>query len=146
MSEDLHDFEYLWQAGSEWGLSQRIQAATELVIVFPAGQPTTKELVSLRQISPAHRNTPVAALKASLSDTPNLSLGDFSAYQAHELAAAARQHGLQVQLNDRTEISYLPVHKRTGDALIIEDDQLARAVTERMINAGVTIISAIEAD
>ena len=58
---------------------------------------------------------------------------------ARDVARDLSTGGLQVEIDDVSRISYIPVDRTTGHALLIEDELEAAKVAESMIAAGVPV-------
>ena len=63
----------------------------------------------------------------------------YSPTDAAQLAQAARDKGLRVEVRSADAVSHVPYNDRTKSALIIDDDALALAVVNRMLRESVSI-------
>jgi len=140
----LDELSYLWTSG-EWGLESHNQSSARVVFVFRDSRPSPKELLAVRALLDRFRDTPMHLLKGEVGSLPEYVAGEFGGIEARRLAESAQQLGLTTRIEDTSHVGYLPVGIE-GGALLIEDDELAKLVTDEMRRQGVPIISWIEAD
>ena len=97
------------------------------------------DVAKLRQLTEEYRD--LSAIEArAIVGRRRADLGLRSEIEARELECDGRELGLIVELECRSETSYLPVNELTNMTLIIEDDGLARRVCEEAIARGVKVV------
>ncbi len=80
-----------------------------------------------------------AAARAFAGTGGRLELGEFPGPQARRLLDQLGGAGLRTELRVTSGVSYLPLDRTTGAALIVEDNAEARILAEEMIRAGVPV-------
>jgi hypothetical protein len=136
---DLAALAYLWDGSEpEWSLRELRRQERRLVIVFEASGATARDLASLREVFDEFRDRPAQELWEELSGNGRIAIERvYSPKDVERVVDAATARGLKVELSARESIGYVPVNTHTQSALLIEDDELAREVAERMLAAGV---------
>src|SRR5687767_1899488 len=119
-----------WDRSHDWILQRCPRSLTRITIHFSQKSPTVTELAALRRCFPEFREMPPAMLRARLGDSGMLSLVEMSTREARPLVQAARKEGLRVVDEGRSYVSYLPIDRTTGCALLIEDEAEMQAVAE----------------
>jgi hypothetical protein len=66
--------------------------------------------------------------------------------EARQLISEAKELTLSIIAIDASVTNYLQIHSISNTALIIEDDDLAKRVIEKMLKSGTPIIEHIEID
>jgi hypothetical protein len=140
MDDSLAEYEYLWD-GSEpgWTIQQRDESRARVSVVFETDSPSVNELKKLRQVFPGYSDIPLSELKASLQGRNDHEIGDFESSEVHEMASNCDKAGLVLRIDAYQHRTYLPVNEITSIALIIEDDDLAKAVAEHAIERGLPV-------
>ncbi len=119
---------------------------SSLKISFAGSQPTIQEIIALRKLIVAYQNTPAIEIKSLLKNQQEIDLGIVSSIEARKMISHARQLNLEIIATDVSATNYLPIHLKTNSALIIEDNDLARRVIEKMLQSGVRVSEHIEID
>ncbi len=128
-----------WDRSRDWVVQRYYNELTRVTIRFQRGTPSVAELLAVRRCLPQFRDTPPAALRASIGRAGFLPLGEMPTREARRLVEDARAAGLEVVAENASFISYLPYDRTTRCAWLIEDEAEARSVAEAMIAAGVPI-------
>jgi hypothetical protein len=128
-----------WDRSHDWVLKCFESDRAELTIRFEGGRPSLRELAALRRYLPGFRDVPPATARARAGDRGRLELGDLPGPEARRLWDELRRAGLQAELHNTSGVSYLPLDRTTGAALIVEDDAEAQRLAEEMIRAGVPV-------
>lgn len=136
---DLDDFAFLWDGSQQGWRLQKINHRTWHVWVMLSTEgPTVDEIRRVRQLDPSLGSLGAREAMARLRGATTVELpGPVGNIEMRALVERARALGLQtrVELEDRS--SCLPM--RNGEALLIELDDLARQVVERMEAAGLPV-------
>lgn len=138
MSIDEH--RHLWD-GSEagWTLHQFNRLAWRISFPFSPDGPTQSDIVALRKLLPELRSTPISNVLDELRGRMSYDVPDeLGNIDMRDLMDAANKLGLQPKAESIDRGGYLPVHT-DGGAMIIEDDDIAALVAERMLAAGVPV-------
>ena len=147
--DELEDLSYLWDGSENWGLSATYHSDVDLKVVFEGERPSVQELMAVRKLLNEYHDVPVHQVKAQIGNSKELSLGIRSSMEAHHLLEQAQKLGLNLVEEDASHVDYWPV-KPVDDGessfLLIEDEELAKRVTQKMLEAGVPIVEHIEVD
>jgi hypothetical protein len=141
----LDEYRHLWD-GSEpgWTLVRVDRVVWRLVFEFGESGPTQLEIASLRTLLDEFRDIPLSTvwkrLKGLRRYEPDQQYGDNDCRTLSERAAIL---GLRVQPIARDAGGCVPISPG-GCALIIENNALAKEVTDRMREAGVPISRTID--
>jgi hypothetical protein len=122
-----------------WKLLRIDDVRYQVTFLFADAGPTAVEILGIRQTLDEFRNQPMQEVLKELRGKGRYVLPrNLTNLESRELVEVARMNGLKVNVDGQRTCSYLPVSpdKMAG---IIEDYELATAVTERMIAAGVPI-------
>jgi hypothetical protein len=134
----LDDFAFLWDGSqSGWRIRKTYHRTWHVWVMLSQG-PTVDEIRRVRQLDPSLGSLSAREAMARLRGATTVELpGPVGNIEMRVLVERARALGLQtrVELEDRS--SCLPV--RNGEALLIEPDDLARQVVERMEAAGLPV-------
>ncbi len=98
----------------------------------------------MRKLVDELRELPTSEVLARLRGVREYDLGIMSGIHAGYVARDAKRLGLNVVTIDKSETTYLPIHKVDKHALVIEDDDLAKKVTQKMLDEGVPIIEGVQ--
>ena len=140
MDDSLTEYEYLWDGSDPgWTIQQRDESRARVSVVFETDSPSVNELKKLRQVFPTYRDVLPSTLKASLQGRNEYEIGDFKSSEVHEMASNCDEVGLVLRIEVYHSKTYLPVNEITSIALIIEDDDLAKAVAEHAIERGLPV-------
>jgi hypothetical protein len=142
----LNCYQYLWDGSDEWGLMAIYNPQSSLKISFAGSQATIKEIIAVRKLIVAYQNTPAIEIKSLFQNKQEIDLGIMPSIEARRIIDRARQLNLEIIATDVSVTNYLPIHLKTNAGLIIEDDDLARRVIEKMLQSGVGAIQHIEID
>jgi hypothetical protein len=136
----LDEYRHLWD-GSESGWTLQRFDRIEWCITFhfsPSG-PNKSEIAALRKLLDEFRNLPVSDVWQQLRGRSTFTLPrEVGNIDMRELIDCARELGLNVTADSIDRGGYLPIHNDES-ALLIEDDEIAVQVAERMIAAGVPV-------
>lgn len=128
-----------WDRTHDWVLVRVWHDLTRVEILFRQPSPSVAELASIRRCLPQFRHMPPASVRAAIGGSGTLPLGEMPTPEARRLIEAARAEQLQVAAEDASFVSYLPLDRTTGCALVIEDDEESAAVAQEMLAAGVPV-------
>jgi len=136
----IDEYRYLWD-GSEPGWRLRETDFTVHYISFCFGEcgPSKADVLALRRLLDEFRDRPMHEVWNQLRGSESYTIPrDFTNLEMRSLVERAERAGLTVTLDGEQRGGYLPI-SADGGALIIEDDELAKAVAEKMIAAGVPV-------
>jgi hypothetical protein len=142
----LDSYQYLWDGSEEWCLIAMYEHSSSLKIRFAGSQATIQEIIAVRKLIVAYQNTPASEIKSLLKDKQEIDLGIMPSIEARRMISKAKELTLEIIATDVSVTEYLPINPRTSMALIIEDNDLAKRVVEKMIKSGVTVTEHIEID
>lgn len=138
--DDLGEYEYLWN-GSEprWHLLHFDKVVWTVVIHFPAAGPSINDVVALRRAFPSFGERPAAEVLRDVRGKVTLvAASDLSNIEHQDAVRRAGDAGLVVESRARQAGGFLPV-STDGHALLMENEEIARRVVEKMIAAGVDV-------
>lgn len=139
MSE-LDDFKYLWD-GTEpgWSVYRTLDTRWTATYKFADTGPTLKEVTALRNFLDEFRNVPMNEVWKQLRGVQQyVAKQTMGNIEAHALPPQAERLGLDVTLTAKSERGSIPISP-DGSALIIENNELAEQVIEKMLQAGVPV-------
>jgi hypothetical protein len=142
----LDFYQYLWDGSDEWSLFAIYEHSSSLKIRFAGSQATIEEIIAVRKLIVAYQNTPAIEIKSLLKNKQEIDLGIMPSIEARRLISEAKELTLSIVAIDASVTNYLPIHSISNTALIIEDDDLAKRVIEKMLKSGIPIIEHIEID
>ena len=119
---------------------------SSLKISFAGSQPTIKEIIAVRKLIVAYQNTPAIEIRLLFKNKQEIDLGVMSSIEARRMISHAQKLNLEIIATDVSATDYLPINLKTNTALIIEDNDLARRVIEKMLESGVRVSEHIEID
>jgi hypothetical protein len=142
-NDELDEMCHLWDGSEDWFLSAHYMDEIHLKVVFAGGAPSIQEIGALRKLLNEYRDRPLQQIKEQVGSVREFDLGIWPGFEAQPILNRAEGLGLNVIGTDKSHIGYLPVHiddagNQTG--LIIDDEELDRRVTQKMLEAGVPII------
>ncbi|MEW6499197.1 MAG: hypothetical protein AB1589_42950 [Cyanobacteriota bacterium] len=140
LDQELKRLSYLWDENEGWELSITYYSLEELTIKFAGQQPTITEIAAVRKLLERFQHVPVKEIKTEIGNSGTLPLGKFESIEAHRIKEKAAQLNLQIISVDASFTSYLPYNSKTKMMSIIEDEDLLKAVVERMMKANRPII------
>ncbi|NRR29074.1 hypothetical protein HSX11_02645 [Oxalobacteraceae bacterium] len=136
---EIDNYSYLWNGSApEWHL-RPLPRQIEAVMFFENGV-TGKDVLTLKNISSEYAKVPTAELLSKLKGTTSVSLGTISADAAVGLENKCKASGVKLRLIEK-EARYVIVNGVKNSILAIEDNDIYREVKERMLTAGVPILS-----
>ena len=94
----------------------------DLTVVFERVRPSLRELAALRGCMAEFRQLPLAEARNRAGTNGRLELGEIPGPEARRLSEDLQQAGLRVELRNTSRVSYLPLERTTGAALLIEDE------------------------
>jgi hypothetical protein len=128
-----------WDSTHDWVLTRFESDRAELTVLFDEASPSLRELIALRRCLPEYRQLTPAAARDRAGTGGRVELGELPGPEARRLSEGLQQAGLRSELRNTSRISYLPVDRTTGAAMLIEDEGEARRVAEEMIRAGIPV-------
>src|SRR5262245_43147528 len=111
-----------WDHTHDWVVQCFASDRAELTVVFADARPALRELAALRQCLPEFRDVPPAIARARAGTDGRLALGELHGPEARRLLDDLRRAGLRAELRNTSGVSYLPLDRTTGAALIVEDE------------------------
>jgi hypothetical protein len=138
--DQLDEYRHMWD-GTEpgWTLTRVDRLTWRVVFAFDPSGPTKAEVIRLRKLLKESQDVPTAevwnCLRGATSYQAQEEFGNLDAKRLHGQATKA---GLRATFTSRDEGGYLPISP-LGMATIIEDDDMARQVIARMMEAGVSV-------
>lgn len=139
---NLEKYQHMWD-GSEpgWQLYKIDKTSWTLTIEFGHSGPTKKELMTLHKIIPELRSKKITDIYRELKTLNSYESNDvYGNIEAREIYELAQENGLNANLTSNQSINYIPVCK-DNMVTLIEDDEVADKVKEKMLAAGVTIVN-----
>ncbi len=137
----IEEFAHMWDGSDDgWTLHYFDRKAWRITVRFPEGRPSIHDVSKLRQLDDDLRNVPASSLWTQLRDVASYSLAsELSNVDIHAKMQVGTELGLHCECECIDKSGYLAVHVN-GSAMIIEDDDEARQVTQRMLDAGVPVV------
>jgi hypothetical protein len=136
----LDDFRHMWD-GSEpgWKLRRIERQEWQLTFMFAESGPTLQEISRLRNLLDDFRNIPLAQVLKQLRGLSSYTLPTvLSNLEMRYLVEKAEQLEFRTSVIELDRSGYLAIHEDCT-AMIIEDDEVAREVANRMIQAGIAV-------
>ena len=136
----LDEYRHLWD-GSEpgWTLHRFDRIVWSITFSFAANGPSQSDIIALRKLLPALRAQPLSQVLAELRGQSVYEMPDeLGNIDMRNLMDAANKLGLQPNAESIDRGGYLPVHTG-GNAMIIEYDDVAARVAEKMLAAGIAV-------
>ena len=136
----LDKYRHLWD-GSEpgWTFHRFDRVVWRISFSFSPDGPTQTDILALRKLLPDLRAQPISDVVGNLRGQTEFKLpNELGNIAMRNLVDAAKKMGLQPDTEPIDNGGYLPVHS-DGSAMIIEDDNVAALVAERMRAAGVPV-------
>ena len=136
---DLAPFAFLWEGSApEWCIRATYVYERRIVVLFDPPGPSARDVAAMREVFDELRGRSVQAVWADVVGKTHIPLAEvYSPVNAPSVVVAARRRGLRVDMQAIEIVHRIPVNRRTEQALIIESDELAARVVERMLAAGV---------
>ncbi|MCE9556974.1 MAG: hypothetical protein K8T91_26810 [Planctomycetes bacterium] len=137
---NVDEFQQMWD-GSEpgWRLVKVHRNTWRVIFHFGENGASKIEMVALRKILNELRDVPPEQVWRQLQSSPSYEYPeDLGNIESCELVNAAQSVGLAATAKSVDRGGYLPI-AADGSAMIIEDDELAEQVTQKMIASGVPI-------
>lgn len=137
----LEDLAHLWDGSDDgWTLHYFDRKVWRITVRFPEGHPSLRDVSKLRQFDDDLRDVPASSLWQQLRClASHLLAGEFSNRDIHAKMKRGSELGLHCECVCIDHSGYLPVHVN-GSALIIEDDNEAKQVSQLMLDAGVPVV------
>ena len=137
---EIDSYSYLWDGSApEWHL-RPLPKQIEAVIFFENGI-AGKDVLKLKKISSEYAKVPTAELLLKLKGMTSVSLDVVSMDAAVSFEKKCKESGVELRLIEK-EARYVIVNSVKNCILAIEDNDIYREVKERMLMAGVAILSA----
>lgn len=137
---DLSKYKYLWD-GSEkgWILERFDRDIVEIEILFDESGPSIEEIKGIRLAIPEYGRRRIKEVIDELRGKRQIRIGEFESIEGRRTAEACDREGLRTNVTVRVETTFLAYNKETDNALVIEDDTVARTVAEEGIRQGMKI-------
>ena len=137
----FEDFAHMWDGTDDgWTLHYFDRKEWQITVRFPGGRPTIQDIVKLRNFDEDLLILPASSLWGQLRDVDRCTLQtNVSSVEVHSKMERGNELGFQCECVCVDRSGYLAVHLN-GSAMIIEDEEEAKQVTQRMIAAGVPIV------
>jgi hypothetical protein len=136
----LDEFSHLWDGTDpDWSLNRFDRVNWVITFHIAESGPQHSELLALKKLVDELRDQPTSKVLCLLRGTTEFTFPrEVGNIELREIVAAARKLGLNVKSTSIDRSGYLAVHA-DGTAMIIEDNDLAAQVYERMLAAGVPV-------
>src|SRR4051812_19237605 len=121
---------FQWDRTHDWVLQCFETDRADLTVVFDGARPSLRELAALRRCVAEFRQLPPAAARNRAGTSGRLELGELPGPEGRRLSEDLQQAGLRVELRNTSRVSYLPLDRTTGAALLIEDEDEAQRLAE----------------
>lgn len=136
---DINKYSYLWDGSqSGWCLSP-LPTMVELKIYFDAEGATAKDVLKLKNCVPFMSEFSISELLSRFKGLTEIHLGQMDEANGENLVEALRLHGLNsvfLPIQDR----YVIINQELNTILAIEDNDIYKAVKERMLAEGVQVV------
>lgn len=139
--EELEEFCHLWDGSENWVLIKGHYNRTALTILFADRDPNIREIAAMRSLLPQYRNLAPRDIKNLVKHSGELDMEPMSIEEAHRLIELGQRQGLKFKVIDASYITYLPFRPADNMMYGIEDPELADRVYEKMLQAGVPVMS-----
>lgn len=137
----LDEYTYLWDGTQPgWVLLQSNLELVDPVLLFPPGGPSLEMVAYVRKVLPEFADLSSAQVYAELKGKQRVPLERCSAERASALVELLGIQGISLDLFPIPS-GYLPANRISGSALIIEDNDEARAVCAEALRRGVPALS-----
>jgi hypothetical protein len=128
-----------WERTHDWLLHCFAHDLAQLTILFDHDRPSLRELMALRKSLPEFGDLSPAAARERARAIGRVALEEMWGPEARRLAVRLQHAGLRTEIRNTSYISYLPIDRTTGAALLIEDEAESRRVTDEMLRAGIPV-------
>jgi hypothetical protein len=140
LNDEIDCYRYLWDGSEDWVLNAYDRLQMSLTVSFAGDRATIQEIMALRKLITAYQNTPVIQIKSLLGDRKEIDIGVLYEREAYRILARAKELDLTIVSKRICTTYYIPID-RNNCALIIENDDLSKRVTAKMLEAGVPIVA-----
>jgi hypothetical protein len=130
---------FQWNRTHDWVLQCFETDRADLTVLFDGARPSLRELAALRRCLPEFRHLPPAATRNRAGTSGRLELGELPGPEARRLVEDLQHAGLRTELRNTSCVSYLPLDRTTGAALIVEDEAESRRLAADMMRAGIPV-------
>jgi len=137
----VDDYKNLWD-GSEpgWVLEYTDHTVWSIVFLFGENGPSQSEIIRLHKLIPELQDKSLAEVCRILKNQASYrTQEEYGNIEASRIKDNALDLGLNLEMEARQAGGCLPVFK-DNTALIIEDEELLKAVAEKMIESGIEVI------
>lgn len=139
-AHEVERYAYMWDGSQPgWTMLRVEQHYMHLALLFATGGPSLREIADARSLVPALSELTAAQCHAALKGQVRVELGRFECSDAAEIVERFKERGLWISMTPEDASGYLPRNELTGEVLIIEDNDLAQAVSDRAVAEGVRI-------
>lgn len=137
----VDQYSYLWDgAQAGWVMLRIFRSTSSLTVSFGDNGATVKDVRALRATLPAFGSMTAQETLQRLAGRSTIELGVFEQHEGRRIVKALELQGLVVEERASNEVSYLPFNESTKMALLIdEDEELAAAVNQKALAAGVVV-------
>ncbi len=137
----IEELAHMWDGSDAgWTLHYFDRKAWRITVRFPEARASIHDVAKLRQFDDDLRNVPASNLWEQLRDLACYTLAsEFSNIDINAKMKRGSELGLHCECVCVDCSGYLPVDVN-GFAMIIEDDNEAKQVTQRMLDAGVPVV------
>ncbi|WFF83319.1 hypothetical protein [Delftia tsuruhatensis] len=135
------EYSYLWD-GSEpsWVVVEHTRDEAEVLVAFGVDGPTLAEIKALRSVSAVLKTSSAADVLKQLRGLRSFSLGVHESRVARKLLLDCQSMGLKVSDLPAQEVHRSLINTLTKRFLLIEDEQVCRAVVADAIANGLQIV------
>jgi hypothetical protein len=133
-----------WDRAHDWVLQRYASDRAELTVLFAGSRASLRELAALRRCLPGLRDQSPAVARARTGTEGRYELGELPGSEARRIRDMLKGAGLTVEFRNMSNVSYLPLDRTTGTALIVEDDAEMSLLAQQMIQAGVRVVDIAE--
>jgi hypothetical protein len=136
----MTSYSFLWD-GTEagWVLLHISRWMSGLTATFDDGGPSPREIQALRRAVPSIGAMSASEAVGQLAGRKSVALGEFDDREGRRIAKELRDHGVQVQQQTIDRSGYLPFNELNQHVMAIEDDLVARDVTDEALRRGVPV-------
>jgi hypothetical protein len=134
-------YSYLWD-GIEpgWVVLEHTRDGAEVLVEFGVDGPTLAEVKALRSVSAFLKTLPAEDVLKQLRGLRSLSLGVHESWGARKLLLDCQLMGLKVSALPVQEVHCSLINTLTKRFLLIEDEQVCRAVVADALANGLQIV------
>ncbi len=139
---NIEDYKYLWDGSQPgWALHYTDHVVWHLIFNFGYNGPGKKTIVKLHGFVPEFQNEKLPFVYKKVKGKSKYRTERYYEHiiEAKELERKAYDVGLNIELEPCQIGGYLPMYNR-NIALAIDDDEMAKEIEKKMLEAGVKVI------